>query len=98
MRLHPSDKDHRAMTDFAADTRRVVQHVRDTGRPVVLTSDGQEVAVLLSFESFEEMRSAVEEPRLQRAIEDAEQGIEEGRWVEHAEVEAKLKRWAAGDS
>lgn len=86
------------MTDLAADTRGVVQHARETGRPVVLTSEGKEIAVLLSLEAFEEMRAASEQPELQRAIEEAERGIEEGRWVEHAEVEAKLQRWAAGGS
>ena len=35
---------------------------------------------------------------LQEAVEDAERGIEQGRWVEHGEVAAKLKRWAAGET
>ncbi len=36
--------------------------------------------------------------QLQQAVEEAERGIEQGRWVEHAEVAAKLKRWAAGEA
>jgi predicted transcriptional regulator len=35
---------------------------------------------------------------LQLAVNEAEQGIEQGQWVEHAEVAAKLKRWAAGEA
>ncbi len=39
-----------------------------------------------------------EPSQLQQAVEEAERGIEQGRWVEHAEVAAKLKRWAAGEA
>ncbi len=35
-----------------------------------------------------------EPSQLQLAVEEAERGIAQGRWVEHAEVAAKLKRWA----
>ena len=31
---------------------------------------------------------------LQEAVDEAERGILQGRWVEHEEVTAKLKRWA----
>ena len=39
-----------------------------------------------------------ERAQLQQAVEEAEQGIAQGRWVEHAEVAAKLERWAAGEA
>ncbi len=86
------------MADFVADANRVVDHIRETGRPVVLTTDGRAVAVLLSFSAFEEIQAVVEQSGLQQSIDEAERGLAEGRWVEHAEVEAKLKRWAAGGS
>lgn len=35
---------------------------------------------------------------LQRAVDEAERGIVQGRWTEHEEVAAKLKRWAAGEA
>ncbi len=35
---------------------------------------------------------------LQLAVDEAEQGIAEGRWVEHEEVAAQLERWAAGEA
>lgn len=42
-------------------------------------------------------QGAESEPsQLQRAVEEAEEGIAQGRWVEHEVVAAKLKRWAAG--
>ena len=42
-------------------------------------------------------RRPVEPSALQRAVDEAERGIAEGRWVEHEEVAAKLERWAAGE-
>ena len=35
---------------------------------------------------------------IQRAVDEAERGIAQGRWVEHEEVAAKLERWAAGEA
>lgn len=35
---------------------------------------------------------------LQRAVDEAERGIAQGRWVEHAEVASTLRRWAAGEA
>ncbi len=42
--------------------------------------------------------TASESSHLQQAVDEAERGIEQGQWVEHAEVAAKLKRWAAGEA
>ncbi len=41
-------------------------------------------------------RRAVEPSPLQQAVDKAELGVAQGRWVEHKEVAAKLERWAAG--
>ena len=43
-------------------------------------------------------RPSVDPSSLQWAVDEAERGIEQGRWVEHEEVAAKLERWAAGES
>ena len=43
-------------------------------------------------------RQSVEPSSIQRAVDEAERGIAQGRWVEHAEVAAKLERWAAGEA
>jgi prevent-host-death family protein len=88
-------EDIRPISDFSGDPQRVVDQVRKSGRPLVLTTEGQEVAVLLSIEAFEELQPAVNAD-LQQAVDEAEQGLTEGRWVEHDVVQAKLKHWAAG--
>jgi len=96
--LYPTAEDRCTMADLATNAGGFVQHLRETGRPLVLTAEGHEVAVVLSVEAFEKIRAAVEQPRLQRAIDEAERGIAAGRWVAHGEVEAKLKRWAGDGS
>jgi predicted transcriptional regulator len=35
---------------------------------------------------------------IQEAVEEAERDIAQGNWVQHSEVMAKLKRWAAPKS
>ncbi|MEE8585832.1 MAG: type II toxin-antitoxin system prevent-host-death family antitoxin, partial [Acidobacteriota bacterium] len=82
---------------LTADVQVVVQQAHDNRKPIVLTAEGKEVAVLMSVELFEELSSAIANPHLQRAVEEAEGGIAKGRWVEHAEVEAKLREWAGNE-
>ncbi len=49
----------------------------------------------LDDETYQLFSMPESEPsQLQLAVEEAERGIAQGRWVEHAEVAAKLKRWA----
>ena len=87
-------EEHRPVTALAEDVQDAVRYMSDSGRPIALTSEGQDVAVLMSIETYEQMQSTAANPALQKAIEDAESGISEGRWVEHADVAAKLRRWA----
>jgi PHD/YefM family antitoxin component YafN of YafNO toxin-antitoxin module len=72
----------------------VIRHVQATGRPLVLTEGGHGVAVLLSMEAFENLQVSTERLELQKAVDEAEQEIERGAWVENEEIVAKLKRWA----
>jgi prevent-host-death family protein len=87
-------EDLRPLSDLETQTSEVIQQAHTTGRPVVLTREGRSVAVLLSVEAFEDLQSSSERQELQRAVEDAERDIAEGRWVENSDVVVKLKRWA----
>ncbi len=58
-----------------------------------------ETSVLAWIREQQPARVTEDEPsQLQLAVEEAERGIAQGRWVEHAEVAAKLKRWATGEA
>jgi antitoxin YefM len=87
-------EDLRPLSDLKTQTSELIQQAQTTGRPVVLTRHGRGVAVLLSLEAFEDLQTSAERQELQRAVDEAERDMAEGRWVEHSEVKAKLKRWA----
>jgi prevent-host-death family protein len=91
-------EEHRPVDVLVEDVQGAVRYVSDSGKPIALTAEGQELAVLMSIETYEQMQRAAADLDLQKAVEEAENGIAEGRWVEHTEVEAKLRRWAGDES
>jgi prevent-host-death family protein len=84
----------RPLSDLESRPSEVIRQIQDTGRPLVLTQNGREVAVLLSMEAFEDFRGEAERVDLQEAVEEAEREVTAGKWVEHAEVLGTLKQWA----
>ena len=91
-------EDLRPLSDLESQASEVIDQARETGRPIVITREGRGVAVVLSVEAFEELQGSSGTSELQRAVEDAERDLAEGRWVEHSEIVAKLQRWAIGES
>jgi prevent-host-death family protein len=90
-------QDLRPVSDLKRQTSDIIHQVQETGRPVVLTEQGRGVAVVLSIQAFEDLQRSAERVKLQRAVDEAERDLAEGKWVEHSDVEAKLQRWAAGE-
>lgn len=75
------------LSDMRANPGRVVRHVAEVSRPVLLTSRGRGVAVVQSVGDYE----AVEEERsFMRAVVAGLADLEAGREVSLAEVRAKL--------
>ena len=35
--------------------------------------------------------------KLQRAVDEAERDLADSNWVEHSEIDAKLRRWSTGE-
>jgi len=73
---------------------RMASALRSFPGAVLLILSGED----LTAKDVEEIQSSADRLALQRAVEDAERGIAAGEWVEHDEISAKLKRWAAGES
>lgn len=88
------EEELRPLSDLETQSSEVIRHVQNTGRPLVLTEGGRGVAVLLSMEAFEDLQVSTERFELQQAVDEAEQEITRGEWVENEEIVAKLKRWA----
>jgi prevent-host-death family protein len=75
------------LTDLKVNPGRVVRHVTDAHRPVLLTSRGRGVAVLQSVSDFEK---AEEERAFMRAVLKGLADLEEGREVSLAEAKARF--------
>jgi predicted transcriptional regulator len=51
-------------------------------------------AVMDGLVEFERLHAAATQTDLQRAVEEAEADVSEGRLVEHDDMMAQLRRWA----
>ncbi len=75
------------LTDLKVNPGRVVRHVTDVHRPVLLTSRGRGVAVVQSVSDFER---AENERAFMRAIMQGMADLEEGREVSLADAKARF--------
>ena len=68
--------DIRSVTELKRKTREILNQVRETGRPVVLTVNGKADAVLMDARTFEKHISASNAARL---LAPAEDDVRDGR-------------------
>ena len=90
-------EDVRPVTDLKSHGGEIVRQVTETGRPVVLSKHGRAVAVVLSVSEYEELQELADRSELQKAVDEAERQIREGKTVPHEEVLELLNRWADGE-
>jgi prevent-host-death family protein len=82
------EADIQPVSDFRANASAMLQQVRESGRPLVLTQRGRGAAVLLDIGSYQSLIDELEELR------DVHQGLDDvaqGRVVEHADVVASIR-------
>jgi antitoxin YefM len=65
----------------------LLRRVRDTHRPVILTQEGREMAVLVDIQTYQ---SLLEEVDLLRDVHRGLADVEAGRVVTHDEARARL--------
>ncbi|MGC4120823.1 MAG: type II toxin-antitoxin system Phd/YefM family antitoxin [Myxococcales bacterium] len=80
-------EDVRPVTDLKVRGAAIVEQVRRTRRPVLITRRGRGVAVLLDLEEFERMREALE---FGRAVDEGAAAAARGDFADEREVEAVL--------
>lgn len=80
-------KDVIPLTDLKVNPGRVVKHVTEVHRPVLLTSRGRGVAVVQAVTDYE---AAEEERAFMRAVVTSLADIQDGREFSLAEVKARL--------
>jgi prevent-host-death family protein len=75
------------LTDLKTNPGRVVKHVSDVHRPVLITSRGRGVAVVQSVADFEQTE---EDRAFMRAVVEGLADLEAGREVSLAEARKRL--------
>lgn len=86
--LRPST-DVRPVTEFRANTSAVIEQMRSTKRPVILTQHGRSAAVLLDPEVYEAL---IDEIELLREMAICEVQIAAGRVIPHQEVVRQMRQ------
>jgi prevent-host-death family protein len=82
-----------AFSDLSAETQSLVERVRETKRPLVITKDGQHTVVLVEAEQYELQQRRLS---LMERIERGKRDIAEGRFRSQEEVEAMMDEWLDG--
>lgn len=80
-------QDVRPLTEFRANVAAVVQQVRETGRPVILTQNGKSAAVLLDPAIYEAL---IEELEVLRDVQEAERQVAAGEVIAHRTARRQL--------
>ena len=73
--MKPTD-DIRSVTELKRNTREILDQIRRTGRPVILTVNGRADAVLMDAKTFEKHLSA---SNMAKALAPAEEDVRAGR-------------------
>lgn len=81
--------DIKPVSEFRANAAELIEHVRNSKRPLVLTQRGHSAAVVLDVDEYERM---VEEIELLSDVRVAVQQLERGQGVSNREAKAELRR------
>ena len=80
MRRLVIDQDIKPLSELRANAASIVQQVRDTKRPLILTQHGRSAAVLLDVNEYEKLLDKLE---VLQDIRVAEQEFEQGLGTSH---------------
>ena len=80
------DQDVKPISEFRANAASLVQHVRKTRRPLVITQQGRSAAVLLDVAEYEKLLAKLE---LLQDTHAAEEQLDSGHGITHAAARKK---------
>ena len=83
------DNDIRPVSEFRANAAKMIEQVRTSKRPVVLTQRGRSAAVLLDVNEYEGLLDEIE---LLRDVRTAVKQLEEGKVLSNRQAKAELRR------
>lgn len=81
--------DIKPVSEFRANAAELIEQVKSSGRPLVLTQRGHSAAVVLDVAEYERM---VDEIDLLSDVRTAIQQIESGQTVSNRDAKAELRR------
>jgi prevent-host-death family protein len=81
--------DIKPVSEFRANAAELIEHVRRSRRPLVLTQRGHSAAVVLDVAEYERM---VEEIELLSDVRTAVQQIDGGQAISNRDAKAELRR------
>ena len=81
------DEDIKPLSEFRANAAALLDRVRETKRPLILTQRGHSTAVVVDVAEYERL---VEEITLLRDVHVAERQLAEGRGVPHEEAKKQI--------
>ncbi|HEY0159217.1 MAG TPA: type II toxin-antitoxin system Phd/YefM family antitoxin [Thermoanaerobaculia bacterium] len=88
MRRRATVTDSKPVSEFRANAAELIERVKSSGRPLVLTQQGHSAAVVLDVAEYERM---VEEIDLLSDVRTALQQIEAGEGVSNRAAKAELR-------
>jgi len=81
------DQDIKPLSEFRANAASLVQQVRETQRPLVLTQRGHSSAVLLAIGEYERL---IEKLEVLQDIQESERQIANGEGIPHQVAKARI--------
>ena len=86
-------QDIRPLTEFKRNTARFISHLKDTGRPSVLTVNGRPALVVMDAGAWQELQDRVEHARTVAAIG---KGLDEARDGKGMDAEVFFEKLGEG--
>ena len=81
------ETDIRPLSDFRANIASIIEEIKTTKRPVVLTQHGRSAAVMLDVAEYEKILEKIE---LMNDIEIAEAQIKSGKGISHNKAKSQI--------
>ncbi|NQT26396.1 type II toxin-antitoxin system Phd/YefM family antitoxin [candidate division KSB1 bacterium] len=85
------DTDIRPLSDFRANVASIIDEIRNTKRPLIITQHGKSAAVMLDVTEYESMMDKIE---LLSEINIAETEIQNGKGINHKDVKNMIYKRA----
>jgi len=81
------DTDIRPLSDFRANVASIIEELKKTKRPIVITQHGKSAAVMLDVTEYEDLLEKVE---LLTDIQIAETQLQKGEGISHVDAKQQI--------